>query len=101
MHPFRAHLSKLVRIDSTFQGGPENGKVLFESKEGENAFQLQAEAFIAAILDSRLNETPGNVADFIRSPYPDSLNSLAAVLGANVSAGKAGKVVTLYEFTQG
>ena len=79
----------------------ENGKVFFESKEGENAFQLQAEAFIAAILDSRLNETPGNVANVIRSPYPESLNSLAAVLGANASAGKAGKVVSLYEFTQG
>ena len=37
----------------------------------------------------------------VRSPYLDSLNSLAAVLGANISAGRDGEVIDLEDVVSG
>ena len=64
----------------------ENGeKEIFEQK---NAFDLQAEAFIAAVRGD---------AEAPRSPYSDAMNRLSAVLGANLSASGGGDLVHLSE----
>ena len=55
----------------------------WEGGERENAFANQARAFVAAV---RAGD-PGRV----KSPYGGALNSLAAVLGANVSAERGAR----------
>lgn len=68
----------------------ENGEK--ETFEQTNAFDLQAEAFIAAVRGD---------AEGSRSPYPDAMNSLSAVLGANLSASGGGELVHLSELETG
>ncbi|MCZ6632342.1 MAG: Gfo/Idh/MocA family oxidoreductase [bacterium] len=70
----------------------ENGETVWEREGGEreNAFANQARAFVAAV---RAGDP-----DRVRSPYGEALNSLAAVLGANVSAERGGEVLDLGEF---
>ena len=61
----------------------ENGETVWEEEaEGRAAFALQAEAFVAAV---RAADPAATL-----SPYGPSLNSLAAVLGANASAERDG-----------
>ena len=66
----------------------ENGKVLWEAEqEGRTAFALQAQAFVTAV--------KAEDSSLMRSPYHPSLNSLAAVLGANASAERDGERLSL------
>ena len=68
----------------------ENGEVVWEASEdhpSEDAFRAQARAFIDAV---RAGDP-----SLPRSPYVSSMNSLAAVLGANASAESGGKLVLL------
>lgn len=66
----------------------ENGKVLWEAEqEGRTAFALQAQAFVTAV--------KAEDSSLMRSPYRPSLNSLAAVLGANASAERDGERLSL------
>ena len=58
-----------------------------EEPQSRGAFFAQARAFIAAV-------QAGDPA-MPRSPYVPSLNSLAAVLGANTSAESGGELVLL------
>ncbi|MBT4101418.1 MAG: Gfo/Idh/MocA family oxidoreductase [Gemmatimonadetes bacterium] len=65
-----------------------NGETTFEADaKGREAFALQAAAFIEAVKA----EDPSRM----RSPYGSSLNSLAAVLGANASAERDGQRLAL------
>ena len=65
-----------------------NGETTFESEpKGREAFALQAAAFIEAVQA----KDPSRM----RSPYGPSLNSLAAVLGANASAERDGQRLAL------
>ena len=63
----------------------ENGELVWEAKERESPFDIQSRQFLAAV---RTGET-----SLVRNTYSSSLNSLAAVLGANESASKGGEVV--------
>ena len=77
-------------IDWTPREIRENGEVVWKAPEdhpSEDAFRAQARAFIDAV---RAGDP-----SLPRSPYPTSLNSLAAVLGANASAEAGGKLVLL------
>lgn len=67
----------------------ENEKPVGAKEEGNVAFGKQARAFVAAV--RKKDPT------MVKSPYADGLNSLAAVLGANVSAANGGQVVDLRE----
>ena len=80
-------------IEWSAQRVVENGKTVFEAPEGDNAFASQSRAFVQAI---RTGEET-----LWRSPYPEAMNSLAAALGANASAEKAGERVRLDSFTAG
>jgi myo-inositol 2-dehydrogenase / D-chiro-inositol 1-dehydrogenase len=71
----------------------ENGETVWEAGADNNAFALQSRAFVDAV-------RRGDAAD-IRSPYSASLNSLAAVLGANASAEQDGAVLPLAEMISG
>ncbi len=84
----------VVCDDSVIDWSPrqirENGEVVWEAPEeprSEDAFQAQARAFIDAV--------GAGDPSLPRSPYAPSLNSLAAVLGANASAESGGKLVLL------
>ena len=87
----------IVSDDSLIEWSPqkvvENGETVWETAESENASVAQARAFVEAV---RTGDPQGT-----RSPYHHSLNSLAAVLGANASAEAGGQVISLEEFTAG
>ncbi len=70
----------------------ENGESVWKAADGarRSAFAYQAKAFIYAVRA----EDP----TLVRSPYGPSLNSLAAVLGANASAEDGGNVIDLQDF---
>lgn len=71
-----------------------NGEVTFEADpQGRAAFALQAQAFIAAVQAADTTT--------MRSPYGPSLNSLAAVLGANASAERDGERLALADVQTG
>ena len=67
----------------------ENGEPVGVEEKGTVAFAKQARAFVEAVRE----EDPTRA----KSPYADAMNSLAAVLGANVSAASGGDVVDLKE----
>ena len=69
----------------------ENGETVWETTESHNAFALQAQAFVKAV--------QADDASMMRSSYASSMNSLAAVLGANASAARDGKLIQLKDFT--
>ena len=71
----------------------ENGETVFESPVADNAFASQAREFVNAI---RSGDASG-----LRNGYPQALNSLAAVLGANASASRGGTLIRLDEFVAG
>ena len=75
----------------------ENGTAVFEDEEaaggGRNCQALQASAFVAAVRA----EDPAAT----RSPYPASVNSLVAVLGANCSAERGGELLSLEDVAAG
>tara|TARA_B100000809_G_scaffold261844_1_gene311522 strand:+ start:1223 stop:2293 length:1071 start_codon:yes stop_codon:yes gene_type:complete len=72
----------------------ENGKVVWEQEsKGRAAFALQAKAFIDAV--------KAGDPSLMRSPYGPSLNSLAAVLGANASAERDGERLSLADVQSG
>ena len=72
----------------------ENGETVWEEEaEGRAAFALQAEAFVAAVRAADPSAT--------LSPYGPSLNSLAAVLGANASAERDGERLSLEDVVSG
>ena len=73
----------------------ENGEVVWEVPSGESTSpqELQACAFVDAVRAGDLGAT--------RSPYGDSLNSLAAVLAANISAERNGEPVDLQDVVDG
>lgn len=84
----------VVSDDSVIEWTPqkvmENGEVVWEAPEqpqARGAFFAQARAFIAAV--------QAGDPSMPRSPYVPSLNSLAAVLGANASAERGGELVRL------
>ena len=89
----------VISDDSIVEWNPqqvwENGEVVWEAKQApqaRGAFFAQARAFIAAV-------QAGDPA-MPRSPYVPSLNSLAAVLGANASAERGGERVLLSDLTR-
>lgn len=65
----------------------ENEKLIGSREEVDVVFAKQTRSFVAAL-------QAGDPA-MVKSPYPDALNSLAAVLGANESAADGGRVVDL------
>lgn len=71
----------------------ENGETVWETAEDVNPFALQVQAFVKAVRS-------GNTS-MMRSSYTTSLNSLAAVLGANASAAQEGELIQLEAFTAG
>ncbi len=71
----------------------ENGETVWETTENVNPFALQARAFIQAVQSSDTS--------MMRSSYASSMNSLAAVLGANASAARGGELIQLEDFTAG
>ena len=71
----------------------ENGETVWKTAENHNAFALQAQAFVKAV---RAGD-----ASMMRSSYATSMNSLAAVLGANASAARGGELIRLEDFTAG
>ncbi len=84
----------VVSDDSIIEWNPqqirENGEVVWKAQEkpqSRGAFFSQARAFIAAV--------QAGDPSMPRSPYVPSLNSLAAVLGANASAESGGELVLL------
>ena len=79
-------------IEWSGDGVVENGETV-EGVEKANAFGRQAEAFIAAVRDKDPTKT--------KSSYPDALNSLSAVLGANLSAERGGELVNLKDLEVG
>ncbi len=87
----------LVSDDSLIEWSPqrvvENGEVAWESSGTFDPFEAQARAFVGAIRSGDPMQA--------RSPYPDALNSLAAVLGANESAARGGELVLLDDFCRG
>ena len=80
-------------IEWSAQEVVENGETVWETTESDNAFALQAQAFIKAVQSAD--------ASMMRSSYATSMNSLAAVLGANASAARGGEVIRLEDFTAG
>ena len=70
----------------------ENGNSVWKAEDDtyQSAFNNQARAFVDAVRA----EDPTRM----RSPYGPSLNSLAAVLGANASAEADGTVLDLHDF---
>ena len=80
-------------IEWSAQKVVENGETVWETAERENAFESQARAFVAAVREG----DPGRM----RSPYGEAVNSLSAVLGANVSAQRGGEVLDLEAFATG
>ena len=89
----------VISDDSIIEWNPqqvrENGEVVWEANQApqsRGAFFAQARAFIAAV-------QAGDPA-MPRSPYVPSLNSLAAVLGANASAESGGELVLLDDLTR-
>ena len=80
-------------IEWSAQKVVENGETVWETTEHDNAFALQAQAFVKAVQSSD--------ASMMRSSYATSMNSLAAVLGANASAARSGEVIRLEDFTAG
>lgn len=80
-------------IEWSAQRVVENGETVWEMPGGCNAFAVQARAFVEAVRRADPALT--------RSPYPEALNSLAAVLGANVSAAKGGELVQLDDLIAG
>ncbi len=80
-------------IEWSAQKVAENGETVWETAENHNAFALQAQAFVKAVR----SEDPG----MMRSAYPTSMNSLAAVLGANASAARGGELIQLEDFVTG
>jgi len=84
----------LVSDDSLIEWFPqkvvENEKTIWEATDNINPFALQACAFITAVQ----TQNPG----MMRSSYETSLNSLAAVLGANASAERGGQLIRLDDF---
>ena len=71
----------------------ENSETVWQTTENDNAFALQAQAFIKAV--------QAGDASMMRSSYATSMNSLAAVLGANASAARGGELIQLEDFTAG
>ncbi len=72
----------------------ENGQTVWEEPlQGRAAFALQAKAFVAAV--------KAGDPSMMRSPYGPSLNSLAAVLGANASAERDGERLSLADVESG
>ena len=71
----------------------ENGEAVWTDDEGEAPTVLQARSFVAA---ARSGDPQA-----VRSPYIDSLNSLAAVLGANISAERDGEAIALDDVVSG
>ena len=71
----------------------ENEETVWETAESHNAFALQAQAFVRAVRSGD--------ASMMRSSYATSMNSLAAVLGANASAARSGELIQLEDFTAG
>ena len=71
----------------------ENGETVWEAERTESAFELQARAFVAAVRSGN----PGKTL----SPYGDGINSLAAVLGANLSAERGGELVQVADLVSG
>ena len=71
----------------------ENGETVWTDDEGEKPTVLQARSFVAAALSGD--------PQAVRSPYLDSLNSLAAVLGANISAERDGEAIDLKDVVSG
>jgi predicted dehydrogenase len=72
----------------------DNGETVFEEQvQGRAAFALQVQAFVAAV--------KAGDPSMMRSPYGPSLNSLAAVLGANASAERAGERLSLADIQSG
>ena len=63
-------------------------KLLFEGRGGDDTFAI-SELFIQAIAEGR--------PDLIRSPFGDAMNSLAAVIAANVSDELGGERVNVDE----
>ena len=71
-----------------------NGETVWEEEqEGRSAFHLQAQAFVVAVKAGDPSQ--------MRSPYAASLNSLAAVLGANASAERDGERLALADVQSG
>ncbi len=80
-------------IEWSGQKAVENGETVWETTETVNPFALQAQAFVKAVRSED--------ASMMRSSYATSMNSLAAVLGANASAARSGEVIRLEDFTAG
>jgi myo-inositol 2-dehydrogenase/D-chiro-inositol 1-dehydrogenase len=81
----------IVSDDSIIEWTPqkviENGEVVWQTEESVGSFVSQARAFIKAV--------QAGDASMPRSPYVPSLNSLAAVMGANASAESGGQLLLL------
>ena len=71
----------------------ENGRTVWESEGTDSAFALQARAFVTAVQSGDAGKT--------LSPYGDAINSLAAVLGANLSAERGGELVQVADLVSG
>lgn len=71
----------------------ENGAVVWKADENTNAFALQARAFVEAVRSGDRSKT--------LSPYGNGINSLAAVLGANLSAERGGELVRVVDLVSG
>jgi len=71
----------------------ENGEAVCTDDEGEAPTVLQARSFAAAVRSGD--------PQAVRSPYADSINSLAAALGANISAERDGEVIALEDVVSG
>ena len=87
----------VVSDDSLIEWTPnrvlENGEEVWRTDQKVSAFTEQTRAFIAAV---RAGD-----AGAPRSPYVPSLNSLAAVLGANASAERGGQLIQLPDLVAG
>jgi len=70
----------------------ENGAILWEAKERVDPFAVQAQRFLEAVRA----EDPS----MVRNTYSSSLNSLAAVLGANASAERDGEMLRIPEWVR-
>jgi len=96
---FRRSEAMIISDDSLIEWSTdeviENGKSVWKAEGNayQSAFNNQAKAFIDAVRA----EDP----TMMRSPYVPSLNSLAAVLGANASAEEGGTVLDLHDFASG
>lgn len=90
----------VVADDSLIEWSPariiENEEIVWQMDSPPAPFAAhaaQAKAFIQAV---RAGD-PG----YLRSPYPEALNSLAAVLGANASAARGGELILLEDLAAG